>query len=86
MKNYHYIPAVNESEFGKIAKHCDPVLQERRRIAAMSDIVQKRNALLRELSDLRSKPRRTLEEDKRMAELTEQAKTMMREIGSLAKK
>jgi hypothetical protein len=85
MKHTHYIPATNESEFNHIAKVCDPVLIKRRERAAAKDIVAKRNALLRELSDLRYKPRRTVEDDRRMDELSAEVRALMMQIGRLGK-
>ncbi len=49
----------------------------------MTEIVQKRNALLRELHDLKVKPRRNMEDERRMTELEQQVRAMMREIGKL---
>jgi len=78
----HFIPAVNEREFNHLAKVCDPVLIKRRERAATKDIVDKRNALLRELSDLRYKPRRTVEDDRRMDELSAEVRELMMQIGN----
>lgn len=77
----HYIPAVNEAEFNHLATVCDPVLIKRRERAAMTEIVKHRNALLRELHDLRMKPRRNLEDDARMDELSAEVRELMMQIG-----
>ena len=82
---YHYIPATDEAEFNRIAKAADQILLEHRRIAIMQDIVKHRNAVLRELSDLRYKPRRNIEDDKRMAELEQEARGLMQQIGELSR-
>jgi len=77
----HYIPATNEAEFNHLAKVCDPVLIKRRERAKAAEIVKQRNALLGELSDLRYKPRRTLDEDRRMDELSVEVRELMMRIG-----
>ena len=69
MRHTHFIPAVNEREFNHLAKVCDPVLIKRRERAKAAETVKQRNALLRELSDLRYKPYKTLSEVKQMAEV-----------------
>ena len=76
-----YRPQYNESEFGRIAKRVDAYYADKRRKSAMIDIVEHRNALLRELYDLRTLPRRTIEEDKRLNELDTEIKKIMLEIG-----
>ena len=76
----HFIPQYNESEFNHLAKVCDPVLIKRRERAKAAEIVKQRNALLGELSDLRYKPRRTLDEDRRMDELTVEVRELMMRI------
>ena len=81
----HYIPAINEREFNRMAKVCDPVLIARRERAVMTEIVNRRNALLRERYNLRTKPRRTLDEDKRMSELDVEIKELMGKIGRKVK-
>lgn len=50
-----------------------------------TDIVHKRNAILRQLSDLRYKPRRTLKEEQRMRDLQDEAKRLTLEIGRLSR-
>ena len=50
-----------------------------------SKIVECRNAVLRELSDLRFKQYRGVEDEKRMAELEKEAKQLMRQIGDIAR-
>ena len=77
----HFIPAVNEREFNHLAKVCDPVLIKRRERAKAAETVKQRNALLGELSDLRYKPRRTVEDDGRMDELSMEAREIMLRIG-----
>ena len=81
MKHTHFIPAVNEREFNHLAKVCDPVLIQRRERAKAAETVKQRNALLKELSDLRYKPRRTFEDDRRMDELTVEVRVLMMKIG-----
>ena len=81
MKHTHFISAVNEREFNHLAKTCDPVLIKRRDRAKAAETVKQRNALLRELSDLRYKPRRTLDEDRRMDELGAEVRELMMRIG-----
>lgn len=81
---YHYLPKYNESEFNRIANEADPILLERRKRKMCTEIVKHRNAILRELSDLRYKPRRTLDEDQRMEEIEKEAKRLMRVIGEIA--
>jgi hypothetical protein len=76
-----YIPQYNESEFGRIAKRADAYYAGQRRKSAMIDIVERRNALLRERYNLRSKSRRTIEEDKRLSELDMEIKEIMLKIG-----
>ena len=85
MKHTHFIPAVNEREFSHLAKVCDPVLIKRRERAKAAETVKQRNTLLRELSDLRYKPRRTLDEDRRMSELTVEVREIMLRIGRKGK-
>lgn len=80
-----YRPQYNESEFGRIAKRVDAYYADKRRKSAMIDIVEQRNALLRERNDLRVKPRRTIAEDKRMSELDTEIKEIMLKIGRKAK-
>jgi hypothetical protein len=77
----HYIPQYNESEFNMLSKRVDSYYVSKRRRANMSDIIQKRNTLFRELHDLRMKPRRTREDDRRMAEIENEVREMMLEIG-----
>jgi len=81
----HYIPATNEAEFNHLAKTCDPVLIKRRDRAKAAEIVKQRNALLKELSDLRYKHRRTLDEDRRMDELSVEVRELMMRIGRKGK-
>lgn len=76
-----YIPQYNESEFGRIAKRVDAYYADKRRKSAMIDIVEHRNALLRERNDLRVKPRRTITEDRQMNELDTEVKRIMLSIG-----
>jgi len=76
-----YRPQYNESEFGRIAKRVDTYYANQRRKSAMIDIVEHRNALLKERYNLRTKPRRTIAEDKRMNELDMEIKKIMLEIG-----
>lgn len=83
---YHYIPPINEAEFNKIAKSADPVLIERRRIAAIQEIVKCRSELFHELSCLRNKPFCTSQENKRKKELEQEAKDMMRKIANLSRR
>jgi hypothetical protein len=78
---YHYIPVTNESEFEKIAQNADAYYAKQKERAKMCELVDKRNARLRELHDLRVKPRRTLDEDKKMAGLEIELRNMMLEIG-----
>lgn len=78
---YHYQPAVNEYEFNQMALVCDPILIKRREKAASMEIVNHRNMLLRQLSDLRYKPYRTIEEDRRMGELGTEVRMLMMQIG-----
>ena len=59
---YHYIPKYDETVFNRIANETDPILEERWKRRVCTDIVQHRTAILRELSDLRCKPRRTLKD------------------------
>lgn len=82
---YHYQPAVNEYEFNRMALVCDPVLIKRREMSKATEIVNQHNMLLRQLSDLRYKPRRTLDEDKRMDELSLEVRKIMMEIGGKEK-
>lgn len=80
-----YIPQYNESEFGRIAKRVDLYYANQRRKSAMIDIVEHRNALLKERYNLRTLPRRTIEEEKRLSELDTEIKKIMLEIGRKAK-
>ncbi len=76
---YHFIPTNDFAKSPRRQIHINQAKGE----AVMTEIVQKRNALLRELNDLKVKPRRNLEEEKHMAELKEQIRAMMQEIGRL---
>lgn len=81
MKHVHYIPQYNEAEFNRIAKLADPILIKRRERAKRADVVSHRNALLRELHGLRIKSSRTVEEDKRMGEISTRVKEIMLKAG-----
>jgi len=82
---YHYIPKTNESQFNHIAKEATPILVRRHKATMASKVVKRRNAVLRELSDLRYKPYKGIEDEKRMAELEAEAKQLMRQIGDIAR-
>lgn len=80
-----YRSQYNEPEFGRIAKRVDAYYANQRRKSAMIDIVEHRNALLRELHDLRTLPYRNMEQEKRMNELDTEIKEIMLKIGRKAK-
>ena len=80
-----YRPQYNESEFGRIAKRVDKYYTEKRERAAMIDIVEHRNALLKERYNLRTLPYRNMEQEKRMNELDVEIKEIMLKIGRKAK-
>lgn len=82
MKHVHYIPQYNEAEFNRIAKAADPILIKRRERAKRAYIVSHRNAFLRELHALRVKPFRTIEDDKRMGEISAEIKRIMQQINN----
>lgn len=81
----HYIPQYNEAEFNRIAKHADAYYAKQRERATMTEVVEHRNALLRERYNLRTKPRRTPDEDRRMEELNKEIKELMLQIGRKGK-
>ena len=76
-----YRPQYNESEFGRIAKRVDTYYADKRRKSAKIDIVEHRNALLKERYNLRTLPYRNMEQEKRMNELDIEIKKIMLEIG-----
>jgi shikimate kinase len=82
---YHYIPKYDETVFNRIANKTTPILEERWKRRVCTDIVHHRTVILRELSDLRCKPRRTLEDDERMHDLEEEAKRLTMQIGTVGK-
>lgn len=81
----HFIPQYNEAEFNRIVKHADAYYASQRERATMMETVEHRNALLRERYNLRTKPRRTPDEDRRMEELNGDIKELMLEIGRKTK-
>ena len=75
-----YIPQYNESEFNRLAKRVDAYYAEQRR-KRMNDI-EERFRIAKRISNLRSMPRRNLEEEKELSELVKKNEDDMREIGS----
>jgi len=80
----HYIPQYNESEFNRLAKRVDAYYADQRRKSAMIDIVEHRNALLKERYNLRTLPYRNMGQEKRMSELDIEIKRIMGQMGRKA--
>ena len=74
----HYIPQYNEHEFNTIAKHADDYYANQRR-KRMS--IEERFKMAKRIANLRSLPRRNIEEEKELNELVEKYDNDMRQIG-----
>ena len=74
-----YIPQYNEFEFDRLAKRVDEYYADQRR-KRMNDI-EERFKMAKRISNLRSMPRRNLEEEKELGELVKKNEDDMREIG-----
>ena len=73
-----YIPQYNESEFNRLAKRVDAYYADQRRKQMSS---AERFKMAKRIANLRSLPRRNIEEEKELNELVEKYDNDMRQIG-----